>query len=182
MHFKGFKDLTLGKPKEKPGGGPGKENPSRKIALMEEKMNGRTKNLAEMAQKIQGLAGAPGGDEVTRPHGPLGELSIGPEDRVEDVTDILPVVEAETKDAVKVVEVSISKEPAPAAAAVAAPEPASAPAPADPGNPLSGLFSNDEEEENPLANLIKTLPDYTTHEIIEDLGEIKKIINEWQRK
>jgi hypothetical protein len=52
----------------------------------------------------------------------------------------------------------------------------------DPGNPLSGLFIDDEEEENPLANLIKSLPDYTTQEIVEDLKEIKRIIHEWQRR
>jgi len=183
MHLKSLKDFTLGKPKDKPGGRPGEKNaPARKIALVEDKMNGRTRNLSEMAQKIQGIADTHGGEAHARPHGPLVELSVGPEDHVEDVSDILPVIEAEIKEPVKLVEANLDAKPAPVAAPAAAPVPAPAPAPADPGNPLSGLFSTDEEEENPLANLIKTLPDYTTHEIVEDLNEIKKIINEWQRK
>jgi hypothetical protein len=54
--------------------------------------------------------------------------------------------------------------------------------PVDLGNSLSGLFNDDEEEENPPANLIKSLPDDTTREIVEDLNEIKRIIHEWQRE
>jgi hypothetical protein len=180
MHLKDFKEFALGKPREKPGGDRGEKTASaRKIALMEAKMNGRTRNLAEMAEKIDGLAAAAVKDESARPHPPLGELSVGPEDLVEDISDILPAV-VETKEPVKLVELSTAKGPAPATAP--APEPAAAPAPADPGNPLSGLFSAEEEEENPLANLIRTLPEYTTHEIIEDLNEIQKIIKEWRRK
>jgi hypothetical protein len=33
---------------------------------------------------------------------------------------------------------------------------------------------------NLQANLIKSLPDHTTGEIIEDLNELKNIIHEWQ--
>jgi len=46
---------------------------------------------------------------------------------------------------------------------------------------INNLFSDDEEEENPLANLIKSLPDVTAEELIDDLNEIKGIIKEWQR-
>ena len=52
----------------------------------------------------------------------------------------------------------------------------------DAGNSLSGIFSEDEEEENPLANLIKSMPEYTTQEIVEDLNEIQRIIHEWRRE
>jgi hypothetical protein len=47
---------------------------------------------------------------------------------------------------------------------------------------LNNLFSDQEEEENPLANLIKSLPDVTAGELIDDLKEIKGIIKEWQKK
>jgi hypothetical protein len=47
---------------------------------------------------------------------------------------------------------------------------------------LNKLFSSDEEEENPLANLIRSMPDVTTEELLEDLNELKEIIREWQQK
>jgi hypothetical protein len=52
----------------------------------------------------------------------------------------------------------------------------------DAGDSLNKLFSNDEEEENPLANLIRSMPDVTTEELLDDLNEIKEIIREWQQK
>jgi hypothetical protein len=54
--------------------------------------------------------------------------------------------------------------------------------PEDAADSLNKLFSNDEEEENPLANLIRSMPDVTTEELLEDLNEIKGIIREWQQK
>ena len=45
---------------------------------------------------------------------------------------------------------------------------------------FNNLFSNDEEEENPLANLINSLPDVTVQELLDDLQEIKEILKDWQ--
>jgi hypothetical protein len=45
---------------------------------------------------------------------------------------------------------------------------------------LNKLFSDQEEEENPLASLIANLPDVTVQELMDDLEEIKKIIREWK--
>jgi len=47
---------------------------------------------------------------------------------------------------------------------------------------LKDLFGNAEEEANPLANLINSLPEVTAEELMEDLNEIKGIIKEWQQK
>jgi hypothetical protein len=176
MRFKSFKGFMPGKTKNGHGGGPARESASAEpVSLMGEKINGRTKDLEEMTGNIQKLAGSPTGEKDTGPHGPLGELSIEPADRSEnEVADILVQEDdGQSQTDIKMVEMSINEKPdeekKPAADAV------------DPGNPLSGLFSDEEEEENPLANLIKSLPDYTTHEIVEDLNEIKRIIHEWHR-
>jgi hypothetical protein len=45
---------------------------------------------------------------------------------------------------------------------------------------LNNLFSSEEEEENPLASLINSLPDVTVQELLDDLAEIHRIINEWK--
>jgi hypothetical protein len=177
MRFKSFKGFTLGKPKGSPGGsGPAGEVPTaEQSSLMGEKINGRTRDLEKMTHKIQDLAGTPGG-EVEGPHGPLGELSIEPEDQAGEKIPNVFVSEAEetVQEDVKVVETSLEEKPAADTGPAAGP--------GDNGNSLSGLFSEDEEEANPLANLIKSLPEYTTHEIVEDLNEIKRIIHEWQRE
>ena len=80
---------------------------------------------------------------------------------------------------------AVDKPPAPAA--TASPPPAAAPATtaekkdAKPEeNDLKNLFSTDEEEENPLASLINTLPDVTVQELLDDLAEIQRIIKEWR--
>jgi hypothetical protein len=47
---------------------------------------------------------------------------------------------------------------------------------------LKALFDSHEEEENPLAKLINSLPDITVDELMDDLKEIKDIIRDWQKK
>ena len=46
---------------------------------------------------------------------------------------------------------------------------------------LSDLFSDDEEEENPLASLITSLPDVTATELLEDMKEVQVLLREWQQ-
>jgi hypothetical protein len=183
MRFKSFKCFPLGKPKKKPGGDP----PARQIALTEEKMNGDAHNLGEMAQKIEGLATGSNGEEGPKPHGPLSELSLEPDDSSRDeLSNAIPEPEGESQEQVKLLEVNPGKgtatTPAPAPAPAPAPSPATPAGAAPSTEGLNNLFRDEEEEENPLANLIRTLPDYTTHEIVEDLNEIKRIIKEWQRE
>ena len=50
----------------------------------------------------------------------------------------------------------------------------------DDADSLNNLFSSEEEEENPLAGLINSLPDVTARELMDDLAEIQRIIKEWK--
>jgi hypothetical protein len=109
-----------------------------------------------------------------KPHGPLGELSVGPEDGLMDVDfndDAAAGSLTEgSEEEVKLVEVG---------AEVTAPAEAKAEAkPEDASDSFTSLFSNDEEEENPLANLINSLPDISVGELLSDLNEIKGIMEE----
>ncbi len=179
MRFKSFKDFSLSKPKEKSGYSPGEEDQAtEQITQMGERLNGHIKDLEETAQQIQQLADSTNGDKDAKPHGPLGELSIEPDDQSGDeILDVNPpeIVE-EVQEQVKLVEVNMEEETASAEA-----EPSPAPASEDSINPLNNLFDDEEEEDNPLANLIKSMPDYTTQEITDDLKELQRIIQEWQR-
>jgi hypothetical protein len=47
---------------------------------------------------------------------------------------------------------------------------------------INSLFSQDEEEENLLANLVRSLPDVAASELLDDIKEIKGIIEDWQKK
>ena len=49
------------------------------------------------------------------------------------------------------------------------------------GNSLSNLFDQEDEEVNPLAGLITSLPDVTAMELINEAQETKEMIREWQQ-
>ncbi|MCK4273343.1 MAG: hypothetical protein KAW90_00515 [Dehalococcoidales bacterium] len=178
MRLKGFR---IGKSKEKPekDGAETEGTTAEQIVEMEEKINGRTKNLEETAQELQepsGESATPEEGENTPagPHGPLDELSIEPEDKLAEVDDVEAGVPEEEGEEIKVVEVSTGS--------VAPPEGEKEAKVADiDGDSINNLFSDEDEEENPLANLIISLPDVTAGELIDDLNEIKGIIKEWQR-
>jgi len=152
------------------------------IVETEEKINGRTKDPEETAQELQGLSNEgdtpeKDGDASAVPHGPLDELTIEPEDKLAEVDDIETDAEAleEGGEGIKVVEVSAGSDPPP-------PEGEKEVKVDDgDGDSINNLFSDDDEEENPLANLVKSMPDVTAEELIDDLNEIKGIIKEWQR-
>jgi hypothetical protein len=194
--FKAFKGF--GKLKDKPGGA----SPTRYIAVEEEKKNGNSPSLEELAKKIDGLVSGSKCEEELKPHGPLGELSPEPEDSSRDeLTNAVPETEEDAGEKIKVVEMKLGKDgaampaakvaaPAPPPSTDTASAPTSAPAPAPAPSPtpatpsvegLNNLFRDDEEEENPLANLIRTMPEYTTHEIVEDLNELMRIMREWHK-
>ena len=48
----------------------------------------------------------------------------------------------------------------------------------DDNDSFNNLFSEEEEEVNPLANLINSLPDVTAQELFDDLQELKEIMRE----
>jgi hypothetical protein len=179
MKFKGFK---IGKSKEKDedvlSGAMATQ-----IAEMENQLNGHTNNLKQTEKQLNKLSGKKGhpegSEDIIRPHGPIGELTLDPEEDP-DTADLPPAVEnvdttvKESAEAVKLVEVSAEKAPPPPAEKASKPQ--------DIGESLNQLFSSDEEEENPLASLIRALPEVDVNELMDDLTEIKGIIKDWQKK
>jgi hypothetical protein len=203
MQFKGFK---FGKPKEKNEKTEAKNKTSAATAVLEEPLSGSTKNPKQL-KKLSGSSGE-NADIPARPHRPIGELKIGEEvDSTDDdsLTDENDGILAEEKgEEVKLVEVSADVVTSLKAKAAASPKAEAAIPPktqaatspkgeaasppkedktkSEDADSLNKLFSSDDEEENPLANLIRSMPDVTTDELIEDLNEIKGIIREWQQK
>jgi len=204
-----FMGLKIGKSTEKNenGNAGAKGSTATHAAGLEEQLNGRTNNLKQTAKQLKKLSDKVSSSEENegishKPHGPIAVLEVGAEDllsgadiiRKSDIGD-LPEEEGEE---VKLVEVSakavtLPKSEAanppkaqaatpPKAEATTPPKEEKKPPPEDGSDSLNKLFSNDEEEENPLANLIRSLPDVTTEELIEDLNEIKAIIKDWQKK
>lgn len=185
MRFKSFK---IGKSKEQPDKDTAEagDTLTAQIADMEEQVNNKTKELEATEQELKELsdtAKVSEEDEDTppQPHGPLDELTVTPEDELLDVDDIGALL-GEADEGLKVVEVAAGA----AAPAEAKKEPANEEAEKEPSNEkeddsINSLFSQEEEEVNPLANLINSLPDVTAQELLDDLGEIKEIIREWER-
>jgi hypothetical protein len=194
MHLKVFDVLSLGKHggKNKKDSPEAKDAQAAKIAEMEAKVNNKTKNLKKATEKLKGLkteAGkAPPDDDIpAKPHGPAAELTLEPEDtldssgiKLDEVISDEPVIIGGN---VKVTEVSAEK-----AAAVKLVQVAAAAAPVevkkgekpDDADSLNNLFSDSQEDENPLASLINSLPDVTVRELLDDLEEIHRIIKEWK--
>ncbi len=192
MKFKGFKfGKNKDKEKEKKSAD---DAASTQIAELEEHLKERTDDLAETEMKLKELSGKISEIEEVdaselRPHGPIGELSIEPEDSLSGVdTD-----EEEEEDVIE-----IKKKPEDAV-----PEPKEKPGDANSAGAqeegtysastkrpdkqldaesLKALFTSEEEEENPLAGLINSLPDVSVDELMDDLKEIKDIIKDWQNK
>jgi hypothetical protein len=166
---------------------------------MEKRIYGRTKDLEEKAQQIQGLVNKSdkNGDIPLGPHGPLGELTLEEDEKSTDLDILAATPESdepeEDEEEVKLVEVNVVRVPPPIKASqVKLTEAIAVPGKSpekekeikldDNNDSLGNLFSNNDEEVNPLANLIHALPDVTARELIDDLKEIKRIIKEWQPK
>jgi len=179
MRFKSFK---IGKSKESPDRDTTEadEASTTKITDLHEHIKNRTKGLDETEQQLKGLAGTTEADEEAdiaspHPHGPLDELTIEPGEEIPDPdeeTDVGTLL-GEAEEGVKLVEVGTEA----AAPAEAEKEPAKE----GEADSLNNLFSQDDDDVNPLANLIDVLPDVTTLELLDDLQEIKEIIQEWQQ-
>ena len=176
MRFKSFK---IGKSKEKPGRDTAEagDTPAAQIAGLEEPANNKTRELEATEQELKELPDTVNDSEEDdgappQPHGPLDELSVEPEDQLQNLdeeTDVGTLL-GEAGEEVKVVEVGAI---APAAEKVTVA--------AGANDSLTNLFGDEEEEVNPLANLINALPDVTAQELLDDLQEIKEIIRECQQ-
>jgi hypothetical protein len=181
MIFKGFK---FGKNKDKEKGKKSADDAtSAQIAELEEHIKERTDDLAETEMKLKKLSGKISEIEEidtseARPHGPIGELSIAPEDSLSGVD-----TDEDEEEAV----IEVRKKPGDANPAEAQPEGKYSASTKKPdkqldAESLKALFTSEEEEENPLAALINSLPDVSVDELMDDLKEIKDIIKDWQNK
>ena len=182
MRIKGLKNLSIGKTKDKEEEDKtgANDTTATQITEMGENIDGRTEDLEVAAQELQELSdkeeseGTPQG-----PHGPIGELSVEPEG---DEADLGLSVEAnvsdqleENKEEVQLVDLGTETNATPETETENEIKP-------DGGeDSFDNLFSDEEKEENPLENLINSLPDVTAQELLDDLNEIHGIIKEWQR-
>jgi len=179
MRFKSFK---IGKSKEKPDRDTAEVSDAltTPIAVLEEQVDNKTKEPEATEPELKELSDTAKDSEADKdappqPHGPLSELSVEPGDEpIDEETDIGTLL-GEADEQVKVVE-------AEAEAGAAAPaEAEKQPATEEESDSLDSLFNQEEDEVNPLANLINSLPDVTAQELLDDLQEIKEIIREWQQ-
>ena len=195
MRFKSFK---IGKSKEKPDKDTAEagDTLTAQITDLEEQVNNKTKELEATEQELKELsdtAKVSEEDEDTppQPHGPLDELTVTPEDELFDVGEETDVgaLPGEADEGLKVVEVTAGAD-APdeglkvvevAAGADAPAEAEKEPSTEKEDDSINSLFNQEDDEVNPLANLINSLPDVTAQELLDDLGEIKEIIREWER-
>jgi hypothetical protein len=196
MRIKNLKSITLGKSKVKNGKAAADDTGVAQIAGMEEKISTATKGLEETAQKLNGLVAREESEESPPgPHGPIGELSVEPDDELgeeegEPGPDINEPAIGENKLDIQVVQTDKADKTPPAGVnevileteAIEGPEAELKEVKLDTdGDSLNQLFSQDEAEENPLVNLINSLPDVTVQELMDDLSEIQGIIKEWQQ-
>jgi hypothetical protein len=194
MHIKAFEYFSLSKlggkqKKDAPGE---KDEKAAKIAEMEKKINKQTKDRKKTTDKSNGPAAKV---DITgiidvppvRPHGPAGELEVDPDDAQNNAGITLDEVESNDNiklgEEIKIAEVKVQKDAPSKAAPVttpAVPAEEKKEATLNDSDSLNSLFSTDEEEENPLASLINSLPDVTAQELMDDLAEIHRIIKEWK--
>jgi hypothetical protein len=165
------------------------------------KLGNKNKNLQEASEKLnepgtEAVIKMTADDIPVRPHGPAAELTLEPEDQQKSADITLDEVGSDdaikTGGDIKIAEVSVEKAAvakvipvasvakAVPVAAAAVPVEAKKESKPDEVDSLKNLFSNDEEEDNPLASLINSLPDVTVRELLDDLTEIHRIIKEWK--
>ena len=195
MRFKGIK---LGKSKEDP-----EEEiievdkaTASQITEINEHISNRTKSLEETTQQLQELSetlnDADDEEEKPRPHGPLKELSVEPEDKMMDIdldtTSDEELFEASAKE-VNLVEVGEVTADQAQSATQAQPagesnlkEKTEESAAVSEDDSFSNLFGTEEEEFNPLATLINSLRDVSAQELMDDIQEIKNIITDNRKK
>jgi len=165
---------------------------------------GKTKNNIEPGEELpvevvdELIESAVQDGVPTRRVAPIQELPLDAGENVEGADTLVAedtgLAAEEEGEPVKLVEVQASQEtaapepppPAPARAPILTTlknEPAKpANEPLDLSNSISNIFNNLDDEENPLANLIKVLPEVAASELIDDLKEINEIIKDWQKK
>jgi hypothetical protein len=198
MRFKAFQNFSLGKlidkhKKDKPGA---EDTPGPPIDEIVAETSVKTRDGEKAAKKLHEPVTLTGiitlADDIpVRPHGPAAELSVEPVDIQSGGIELGKVAINDSPkigEEVKITEVSAEKvaaapKGAPVAVAVtpvAEKKEEKKEEKPDDADSLNRLFSSDEEEANPLASLINSLPDVTARELMDDLAEIHRIIKEWR--
>ena len=103
------------------------------------------------------------------------------EEQTKEAQDQSPIMvkdqEAETKKEETPMEATV--EATTEATTEAPPETAATPEAAE-DDSFGNLFSQEEEDENPLAGLINSLPDATATELLNEAHEIQEMMQQWQ--
>jgi hypothetical protein len=196
MRIKAFKNFSIGKSKDRKETPGVKDDPASKITELEDKIKEKFGDDAsrKRLQKTSPQAGTtPAADDISiRPHGPVAELTVESEDQKQDIDLTLDELDDDSISLggeVKISEIGAVTAAPKAEPVAAVPEPAAPEVkledakesqPDENDDSLNNLFSDQEEEENPLASLIANLPDVTVQELMDDLEEIKRIIREWR--
>jgi hypothetical protein len=190
MNLKGLMKFKIARRKEQTA----EETAAKQVTSLEAQVAERTMDLAAAEQQLRKLASTvsksgKNGDTTPKPHGPIGELTLdaGEEPVIIDKEEITVVFKdkgkIETEETIKVVEVKAATLPVPApvpAPVLGKKESEKKKEAEKKDDDFSNLFNNDEEVENPLANLIRSLPEVTPQELSDDLKEIREIIKERQ--
>jgi hypothetical protein len=184
-----FKGLKLGKSRKKTEKDEAEEaNTATAEVTEEEKATSGDGNPEPAAGESQGQPGdTDDGEKRPGPHGPLGELSVEPGEDLDDIDspenvagDNPPEENAET---VNLVEIKPDTD-TPAGdentgqESEAEEEKKEEGKSEDSDDSFNSLFADNEEEDNPLASLIESLPDVTASEIISDIAELREIMKE----
>ncbi len=192
MHFKTFKILGKSRGKLERKNDVADNTPATQMDGLGNNINNRTKDLEKAEQQLKELASKVKSpeesvDTVPRPHGPIGELTLmpgtypGAEPEVELVVQKVSAGSPSEKTAEKVNVVEGKAQP-PSPAQAKEPAPAKGqvkePPVKEEEDTLRSLFAQDEDEVNPLASLISSLPDVSTRELLDDLQEIREIMKE----
>jgi hypothetical protein len=153
-------------------------------ATVLEEVKNRTMDLeksekSEQPEEVANTASHSEGEENTtpKPHGPLSELTVEPENGLQDAE-----LEAETPVEEADEEVNVVKIGAEEAAPAEAESKAEKEPEKEDDDSLGNLFSQEEEEENPLASLLNSLPDVTAQELLDDAQEITEMMRELHQK
>jgi hypothetical protein len=169
------------------------------IAEMKKRLASRTRDLEEAQSRLRGLKKdddaedeEENGEPAVGPHPPLQELTLD-DIQLDDEED--PRFDTPTDGSSPVQLVDMTRPEADAEPAAEGLNLEDVPAdtgtgddtdeaslePESEGDDLKNLFGQEEEEDNPLANLINFLPDVSVQELVDDIEEIKSIIKEWQQ-
>jgi hypothetical protein len=191
MRFGAFK---IGKSKEKPDRD-AIEADDTTASQVANNIKNKTKKLKKAEQQLIELSETANGsekgeDSTPKPHGPLVELTIEPEEEKVSEEKDEPVdkekntitISGKTGAQMKTAEAAAPTKIIPPAKVAAEAEAKKPTAAAEKNDSISDLFNQEDDETNPLVNLINSLPDVTVQELIDDLQEIKEIIRETHKK